>query len=108
MNVKADKVGAFEEILGKLKLALTESKSPVVSRQAIGWRVFKQDKTAAGADVPFVFVVDPPVPDADYTVSRLLAGAFPTERQALLHSYSTSFSGGASLLNYTLIRDFSK
>jgi hypothetical protein len=108
MNIKADKVAAFEAILGKLNTALTTSKDPVISRQAAGWRVFKQEKTAAGADVPFVSVITAPVPGADYTVSRLLTSAFPAERQALLDSYSTAFSGGVSLLNYALVQDFRK
>jgi len=77
--IKPDKVADFEMIMGKLKEALQKSEKPERKQQAAGWKVFKSPDPAAGGNVLYVFIIDPPVKGADYTVSNILAEAFPTE-----------------------------
>src|SRR5262245_32368912 len=56
--IKPDKVADFEEVMGKLKEALSKSEKPERKQQAAGWKVFKSPDPA-GANVLYVFIVDP-------------------------------------------------
>src|SRR5262249_54561616 len=75
--IKPDKTADFESVMGKLKEALQKSEKPERKQQAASWKVFKSPDPAAGGNALYVFVVDPAVKGADYTVSNLLAEGFP-------------------------------
>ena len=66
--IKADKTADFEAVMTKLKEALAKSDKPERKQQAAGWKVFKSPDPA-GANVLFVFIVDPSVKGADYQIS---------------------------------------
>jgi hypothetical protein len=106
--IKPDKTADFEMVIGKLKEAMAKSTNPVRQQQAKGWRVFKQPDPMANGNVLYVFLVDPTVKDADYTVSRILAEVFPVEVQELFKVYSGAFAGGVTLSNWTLVNDLGK
>jgi hypothetical protein len=101
--IKPDKTADFEMVIGKLKEALAKSDDPVHKQMAQGWRVIKNPEPIQGGNYLYVFLVDPVVKDADYTVSRVLAKAFPAEVQELFKVYSACFAGGVTLQNYTTI-----
>ena len=103
--IKPDKVEDFEKVIAKLKEALAKSDDPVHKAMAKGWRVYKNPEPIAGGNFLYVFVVDPVVKDADYTLSKILAKVFPAEVQDLFKIYSASFAGGVTLQNYKLIAD---
>jgi len=106
--IKADKTADFEMVIGKLKEAMAKSENPVRKQQAAGWRVFKQSEPLPNGNILYVFLVDPTVKDADYTVSRILAEVFPVEVQELFKVYSGAFAGGVTLANYTLVNHLGK
>src|SRR5262245_17849036 len=56
--IKPDKTADFEMVMGKLKEALQKSEKPERKQQAAGWKVFKSPDPA-GANVLYVFVIDP-------------------------------------------------
>jgi len=101
--IKPDKTADFEMVVGKLKDALAKSDDPVHKQMAQGWRVIKNPEPIQGGNYLYVFLIDPVVKDADYTVSRVLAKAFPAEVQELFKVYSACFAGGVTLQNYTTI-----
>ncbi|MEI6668606.1 MAG: hypothetical protein WCP29_10660 [Acidobacteriota bacterium] len=103
--IKPDKVEDFEKVIAKLKDALAKSEDPAHKEMAKGWRVFKNPEPIAGGNFLYVFVIDPVVKDADYTLSKVLAKVFPAEVQDLFKIYSASFAGGVTLQNYKLIAD---
>ena len=78
--IKADKTADFEMVVAKLKEALAKSDKPERKQQADGWKVFKAAEPGAGGSVLYVFIIDPAVKGADYSVSNILAEAFPPER----------------------------
>jgi len=102
-QIKPDKTADFEMIIGKLKEALAKSDDPVHKQMAQGWRVIKNPEPIQGGNYLYVFLIDPVVKDADYTVSRVLAKAFPVEVQELFKVYSSCFAGGVTLQNYTTV-----
>ena len=107
--IKPDKTADFEAVVAKLKEALQKSTKPERKQQAASWKVFKSPDPAAGGNVLYVFVIDPSVKDADYTVSNILAEAFPpAELNTIYKQYADSYAQGQNIINLNLITNFGK
>jgi hypothetical protein len=106
--IKPDKTADFEAIVAKVKEALQKSANPQRQQQAASWRVYKSPDAAAGGAALYVFIVNPVVKGADYTVSTILAEGFPDEVAALYKTYSESYSSGQNFVNLALVTDLAK
>src|SRR5215468_4917681 len=106
--IKPDKTADFEAVMGKLKEALMKSDKPERKQQAASWKVFKSPEPAAGGNVLYVFIIDPSVKGADYTVSTILAEAFPQDVQTLYKQYAESYASGQNFVNLSLVQDLGK
>ena len=106
--IKADKTSDFEAVIVKLKEALQKSDKPERKSQAASWKVFKSADPAQNNQVLYVFVIDPPVKGADYTVSTILNEGFPQEVQALYKQYAEAYATGQNFLNLSLVSDLAK
>ena len=106
--IKPDKTADFEAVIAKLKEALSKSAKPERKQQAASWKVFKSPDPAAGGNVLYVFMIDPSVKGADYTVSTILAEAFPAEVQALYKQYAEAYASGQNFVNLALVSDLGK
>ena len=106
--IKPDKTADFEAVMAKLKEALQKSAKPERKQQAASWKVFKSPEPAQGGNVLYVFIIDPSVKGADYTVSTILAEAFPAEVQALYKQYAEAYASGQNFVNLTLVTDLGK
>ena len=105
--IKADKTGDFESVMAKLKDALQKSEKPERKQQAASWKVFKSPDPAAGGNVLYVFLIDPAVKDADYTVSNILAEVYkPDELNVIYKQYAESYAQGQNIINLNLTLDF--
>jgi len=103
--IKQDKTADFEAVIAKLKEALAKSDKPERKQQAASWKVFKSPDPAAGGNVLYVFMIDPSVKGADYTVSTILAEAFPQDVQTLYKQYAESYASGQNFVNLSLVQD---
>ena len=104
--IKPDKGADFEAVIAKLKEALQKSEKPERKQQAQSWKVFKSPDPAAGGNLLYVFVIDPAVKEADYTVSNILAEAFPpAEVNDLYKKYAEAYATGQNFVNLTLVAD---
>lgn len=101
--VKADKTADFEMVLGKAKEALAKSEKPERKQQAAGWKVFKATEAGPGGAAIYVFVIDPTVKGAEYSVGNILVEGFGAEGQTLYKTYSDAFATPAigALLHLT-------
>jgi hypothetical protein len=107
--IKPDKTKDFEAVIAKLKEALTASPKPERKEQAKGWRVFKSPDPAAGGAALYVYVIDPPVKGADYTVTNILGEALrPDELAPLTKQYVDSYASGQNFVNLALVADLGK
>jgi pyruvate/2-oxoglutarate dehydrogenase complex dihydrolipoamide acyltransferase (E2) component len=106
--IKPDKTTDFEAVIAKLKEALQKSEKPERKQQAASWKVFKSPDPAAGGNVLYVFIIDPSVKGADYTVSTILAEAFPQEVNALYKQYAEAYASGQNFVNLALVADLGK
>lgn len=104
-TVRPDRVDDFEKAMGYLQAALASSTNERVREQAAGWRVFKATELGPNSAVLYVFMLDPTVPGADYSLGRILADAYPDQAklQEIWKLYSGSVTGG-SLLNLTPLK----
>jgi hypothetical protein len=104
-TVRADRVDDFEKAMGYLQAALASSTDARVRAQAAGWRIFKATEGAPGGAVLYVFVLDPTVTGADYSLGRILADAYldQAKLQEIWKLYTGSVTGG-SLLNLTPLK----
>ena len=103
--VKPDRILDFEMVMARLKEALALSEDPVRKQQAAGWKVFRALEVGPNNTVLYVFVVDPAVKGADYTISKILNEVFPAEVQELYKLYIGASAGGQSLLNLQLVQN---
>ena len=102
--IKPDKTADFEAVMVKLKEALMKSDKPERKQQAASWKVFKSPDAAGGGNVLYVFIIDPSVKDADYTVSNVLAEAYPpAELNTIYKQYADSYAQGQNIINLNLI-----
>ena len=105
--IKPDKVADFELVMGRVKEGLARSEDPKRKQQALGWRVFKGLEAGPGGNVVYVWILDPPVKDADYTITEILREAFPSEAQDLWSKYQACFVSGQTMLNLQLTTNMS-
>jgi hypothetical protein len=107
--IKPDKTADFEAVVEKLKEALEHSPNPQRQQQAASWRVFKAQDLAAGGVVLYVYIVDPAVKGADYTVTTILAEAFSSdELLALYKQYTEAYASGQNFVSLSLVSDLGK
>ena len=106
--IKPDKTAEFESVIGKLKEALQKSEKPERKQQAASWKVFRSPDPA-GANVLYVFIIDPSVKGADYQISNIIAEAFPAaEATEILKKYADAYAQGMNIVNLNLIQDLGK
>ena len=106
--IKPDRTADFEAVVAKLKDALQKSSNADRRKQAAGWKVYRSPEPGPAGSVVYVFTMDPAVKGADYTVSTILAEAFPADALTLLKQYSESYAAGFNFINLTLIQDLGK
>jgi hypothetical protein len=107
--IKADKTADFEMVVTKLKEALAKSAKPERKQQAASWKVFKAAEPGAGGSVLYVFIVDPAVKGADYSVANILAESFPAEQvNEIYKAYAGAYATGQNIVNLSLVSDLGK
>lgn len=91
--VKSERTTDFVMVIAKLQEALARSQDPVRRQQAAGWKVF--DAGAGGpGETSFLFMMDPVVKGADYSLSKIWAEAFPAEAGNIYQAYKDAVSSG--------------
>jgi hypothetical protein len=105
-TIKPDKTADFEMVMGKLKEALQKSEDATRKQQGASWKVFKSVEPGPNGNVLYIFMMDPVVKGADYSVSKILAEVFPTEVQTLYKTFSDAYAGGQNIVNLQLVSSF--
>ena len=86
--VNADKTADYEQVVAKLKEALSKSEAPEAKEQLAGWRVIKNATPNPDGSVVYLHVITP-VKDADYSILANIYGMVkdPTEQRAVYDMY---------------------
>lgn len=89
----------------KLGEALQNSDNPERNQQAAGWKVYRAAEPGPNNTVIYVWLIDPVVSGADYSVSQILFDAFPSEVQGLYEQFEAAVTN-QNRLNMQLVLDF--
>jgi 23S rRNA G2069 N7-methylase RlmK/C1962 C5-methylase RlmI len=104
--IKPEKANDFEAVMARLKEALQKSDKPERRQQAATWRLFKAEEPGANGTILYVFWINPAVKGADYTVSTVLAEAFPQQVQDLFKQYVDAYAQGQNVVSLRLVSSF--
>lgn len=109
VSVKADKTADYEQVLTKLKDALSKSEAPDAKKQAAGWKVIKTAKPQPDGTIFYLHFITP-VPGADYSVLQSIYAVVkdPMEQRSLYDLYVGTGAKNVSLLNGTVAMDLGK
>ena len=105
--IKPDKTADFEAVMARVKEALAKSDDPKRKQQALSWRVYKGVEAGPGGNVVYVWFFDPTVKDEDYSITSILAEAFPNEAQDLWAKYTACFVSGQTMLSLQQVLNMS-
>ncbi len=101
--IKADKAQDFETSMGKVKEALQKSQSPERKQQATGWKLVKSSDPAGEGQVLYLWIIDPVVKGADYSVGKILSEGVPTEAAQIFKQYADAYAKGQLKINGNLV-----
>tara|TARA_B100000929_G_scaffold273579_1_gene246079 strand:+ start:93 stop:569 length:477 start_codon:yes stop_codon:yes gene_type:complete len=91
--IKAASAADFEMVMGRVKEGLQNSDDSAKRRQADSWKMYKLAGVNNG-NVTYIMIIDPPVSQANYTVSTILFEAYGQEEaQRLYDIYSGAAAG---------------
>jgi len=102
-TVRPERVKDFETVMWYLQQALEKSTDPAVQAQAQGWKIFRALEPGPNAVVVYVYVLDPAVPGADYSIGRILADAYPEQILEIWKLYTGSVTGGGTIMNLNAV-----
>lgn len=103
-----EKTTDFERVIQRVRDALRASTSTVRQQQAESWKVYQSIEAGPQDSVLYVFVVDPTLTAADYTIGNILREELPLEAQALYEAFASSYAYSPSLINLRLVADFAQ
>ena len=107
-TIKPGSTADFEMVMDRVKEALRNSENSVRQQQYRSWRVLRSTRPGPQGVIYYFFVIDPPVRNADYTISTILSEGFPAEAQQLYDRFSGAFAGGVTPIDLALVNDFSR
>jgi hypothetical protein len=108
-NVPADQAANYEQVVAKLKEALSKSEAPEAKQQLAGWKVIKNAQAQPDGSLVYVHVINV-VPDADYSITNIVYSVFkdPAEQRAFYDLYRNSVKAPLFLIQGPLTADLSK
>jgi hypothetical protein len=107
--IRPDKTADYEQILGKVKEALSKSEAPEAKQQLAGWKVLKMSKAMPDGNLVYTHVITP-VAGADYNILQVLYATFkdPAEQKNLYDLYRGAFAANLGISSGTIAADLSK
>ena len=106
--IQPDKTEDFEMVLRRVRDALHESESALRRNQAENWKVYQAVEPGPQDSVLYIFVIDPALEEADYTIGNILREELPLEAQALYETFASCYAYSPSMINMRLASDFNE
>ena len=91
-SVPADKIMDYEQVVAKLKEALSKSEKPEAKQQLAGWKVMKSAMPQPTGETLYFHVINPVIKDADYSILNIVydANKDPNAQRAFYDLYRNS------------------
>lgn len=105
--VPPDKTAEYDQVVARLKESLTKLNR---SDQLAGWKVMKNATPQPTGEVVYVHVINPVIPDADYSITNIVYEAFPdpAERNAFYEQYRGAVKAALFMIQGPLTADLAK
>jgi hypothetical protein len=108
--INPDKTADYEQVISKLKDALSKSEAPEAKEQLAGWKVIKNAMPNPDGSIVYIHVITPVVKNADYSIMNNIYSAVkdPTEQKAVYDMYRASLKQPLFVIQGPMVADLSK
>jgi hypothetical protein len=109
-SINPDKTADYEQIIAKLKDALSKSEAPEAKQQLAGWKVIKNAMPNPDGTIVYIHVISPVVKMADYSVMNNIYSAVkdPAEQKAVYDMYRGALKAPLFVIQGPMVADLSK
>lgn len=109
-SVDAAKTADYEQVVAKLKEALSKIERPEAKQQLAGWKVMKNATAQPDGSFVYIHVISPVVRDADYSIVNIVYEAFkdPAEQKAFYDLYRGALKATLFIIQGPVTADLSK
>jgi len=108
--INPDKTADYEQIVTKLKDALSKSEAPEAKEQLAGWKVIKNAMPNPDGTIVYIHVISPVVKNADYSIMNNIYSAVkdPAEQKAVYDMYRGALKAPLFVIQGPMVADLSK
>ena len=108
--INPDKTADYEQIITKLKEALSKSEAPEAKEQLAGWKVIKNAMPNPDGTIVYIHIISPVVKTADYSVMNNIYSAVkdPAEQKAVYDMYRAALKAALFVIQGPMVADLSK
>ena len=108
--INPDKTADYEQIVAKLKDALSKSEAPEAKQQLAGWKVIKNAMPNPDGTIVYIHIISPVVKTADYSVMNNIYSAVkdPAEQKAVYDMYRAALKAALFVIQGPMVADLSK
>ena len=105
--IKGGSTADFEMVMSRVKEGLQNSDDSAKRRQADSWKMYKLPAQPNG-NVIYLAIIDPPVSQANYTVSTILFEAYGQEEAQRLYDIYSAAAAGYSASELDPVSSFNR
>ena len=108
--INPDKTADYEQIITKLKDALSKSEAPEAKQQLAGWKVIKNAMPNPDGTIVYIHIISPVVKTADYSVMNNIYAVVkdPAEQKAVYDMYRGALKAPLFVIQGPMVADLSK
>jgi hypothetical protein len=108
--INPDKTADYEQVIAKLKDALSKSEAPEAKEQLAGWKIIKNATPNPDGSIIYIHIISPVVKNADYSLMNNIYNAVkdPAEQKAVYDAYRASMKSALFVIQGPVVADLSK
>ena len=108
--INPDKTADYEQVIAKLKDALTKSEAPEAKEQLAGWKIIKNATPNPDGSIVYIHIISPVVKTADYSIMNNIYSVVkdPAEAKAVYDSYRAALKQPLFVIQGPMVADLSK
>jgi len=109
-EIKPNLTADYERVLAAVKEGLAKSERPEARRMAAGWKVMRGVTNPGTGNVIYTHILDPVVPNADYTIMQIVYETFPDpmEQMRIYEMYRGAFAANLGANQGRVVIDFAR
>ena len=108
--VNPDKTADYEQVIAKLKDALTKAEAPAAKQQLAGWKVIKNAAPNPDGSIVYIHIISPVVKNADYSLMNKIYAVVkdPAEQKTVYDMYRGALKQPLFVIQGPMVADLSK